>query len=49
MRKDCAVFQGVALDSARNYFYDQAIYATTSNTPLSGPTPENNSRSGDRN
>ena len=26
MRKYCAVFQGVAVDSARNYFYDQAIY-----------------------
>ena len=26
MRKYCAVFQCVALDSARNYFYDQAIF-----------------------
>ena len=35
MRKYCAFFQDVALDSARNYFYDQAFYATTTDPPLS--------------
>jgi len=35
MRKYCAFFQDVALDSARNYFYDQAFYATTTDPSLS--------------
>ncbi len=30
-----AVLQDIALDFARNYFFDQAFYAATTNTPLS--------------
>ena len=34
-----AIFQDIALDSARNYFFDQAFYAATTNTSLPRPAP----------
>jgi hypothetical protein len=30
-----AMFQDIALDFARNYFFDQAFYAAITDTPLS--------------